>query len=92
MNLLLWGITIGTVGKLIVGMAVLRVHMWILREHSIDGKVLSAIKREHVLTFIGLGLIVLGYAFEIIFYQASTEFFSCIGEDCSALLQSAFGN
>jgi hypothetical protein len=90
MNLLLWGITLGTIGKLIIGIAVLRVHIRIFQEHSIDGVVLRAIKREHILTIIGLFLIIAGYIFEVLFYQGSTEFFNCVGSECAGVIQSAF--
>lgn len=90
MNLLLWGITLGTIGKLILGIAVLRVHIRIFEEHKIDGVVLRAIKREHIVTIIGLIFIILGYLLEVLFYQASTQFFSCIGEECAAAINAAF--
>jgi hypothetical protein len=90
MNLLLWGLTLGTLGKLILGIAVLRVHIRIFEEHSIDGVVLRAIKREHYVTIIGLALIVLGYIFEVLFYNGSTQFFDCIGGECAGLIQAAF--
>lgn len=90
MNLLLWGLTFGTVGKLILGIAVLRVHIWMFREHSIDGVVLRAIQREHILTIVGLTFIVLGYIFEVVFYNGSTEFLSCLGDECAALVHAAF--
>jgi hypothetical protein len=90
MNLLLWGITLGTIGKLVLGIAVLRVHIRMFQEHKIDGVVLRAIKREHYLTILGLGLIVLGYALEIWFYRGSTEFLNCIGSECAGALQAAF--
>jgi hypothetical protein len=90
MNLLLWGITLGTLGKLIVGIAVLRVHIRMFEEHSIDGVVLKAIKREHYLTILGLTFIVIGYIFEILFYQGSTQFFSCVGAECATAVQAAF--
>jgi hypothetical protein len=90
MNLLLWGLTLGTIGKLILGIAVLRVHIRIFEEHSIDGVVLRAIKREHYVTVLGLALIVIGYLFEVVFYQGSTGFFDCFGTECAALIQSAF--
>ncbi len=90
MNLLLWGITLGTMGKLILGIAVLRVHIRMFEEHSIDGVVLKAIKREHYLTILGLTLIVIGYVFEVMFYQGSTQFFSCVGAECGAVINSAF--
>ncbi len=86
----LWGITLGTLGKLIVGMAVLRVHIRIFQEHSIDGVVLRAIKREHILTILGLFLIVAGYIFEVMFYKGSTEFFSCIGAECAGAINASF--
>lgn len=90
MNLLLWGITLGTIGKLMLGIAVLRVHLRIFHEHSIDGVVLRAIKREHYITIVGLFLIVLGYVLELAFYNVSTEFLSCLGSECVGLVQEAF--
>ena len=88
MNLLLWGITIGTIGKLVLGIAVLRVHVYILREHKIDGVVLSALKREQYVTFIGLMLIVIGYLLEILFYYDATSLLECIGKECAASLST----
>jgi len=87
MNLLLWGLTIGTVGKLILGIAVLRVHVGILHEHKIDGAVLRSIKKEQWVTLFGLALITVGYALEIIFY-GGTPLFSCTGTDCTALVEA----
>ena len=90
MNLLLWGLTLGTIGKLVLGIAVLRVHIRMFEEHSIDGVVLKAIKREHYLTILGLALIVIGYIFEMLFYNGSTQFFSCVGTECASAIQAAF--
>jgi hypothetical protein len=90
MNLLLWGITLGTIGKLVLGIAVLRVHIRIFHEHSIDGVVLKAIKREHWVTIIGLLLIVVGYLLEVYFYSGSTQFFSCFGSECTSAINTAF--
>lgn len=91
MNLLLWGITLGTIGKLVLGIAVLRVHVYILKEHRIDNVVLGALKREQVVTTIGLILIVLGYIAEVAFYQTTDGMLSCVGAECAALVRSAFG-
>lgn len=90
MNLLLWGITIGTIGKLILGIAVLRVHVHILHEHKIDNVVLKSLKREQYVTMIGLAFIIIGFAFEILFYNGSTSFFSCAGAECAGAVQAAF--
>jgi len=68
MSMLLWGLTIGMFGKVLLGVAVLRVHMGILKEHKIDGAVLRAIKKERLVTYGALALIVLGYLLEVVSY------------------------
>jgi hypothetical protein len=90
MNLLLWGITLGTIGKLVLGIAVLRVHIRIFQEHSIDGVVLKAIKREHYVTVIGLLFIVVGYVCEVYFYSGSTQLLDCLGAECAGAINAAF--
>ena len=92
MNLLLWGITLGMIGKLVLGIAVMRVHLYILRERNIDNVVLRAIKREEYLTLVALALVIIGYVLEILFYQGSTDFLTCRGEECAAAIQAAFKN
>ena len=91
MNLLLIGITVGTIGKLVLGIAVLRVHVYILKEHKIDNVVLSALRREQVVTIIGLILIVIGYIAEVAFYQTSEGLLSCTGDDCVSMVLKAIG-
>lgn len=90
MNLLLWGLTVGTVGKLILGIAVLRVHIGILKEHKIDDVVLKSIVRERYITLFGLALITIGYILEVLFYSGYTSFFECVGAECAAALEAAF--
>lgn len=90
MNFLLWGITLGTIGKLILGIAVLRVHLLMLQEHKFDGIVFRGIKKEHVLTIVGLVFIVVGYLLEVMFYQGSTLFFDCTGSECVGAINAAF--
>jgi hypothetical protein len=84
MNLLLLGLTIGTIGKIVLGVAVLRVHIHILKEHKIDGIVLQSMKREQIVTIVGLLLIVIGYALEVYFYTGATNLLTCTGEECVA--------
>jgi hypothetical protein len=85
MNLLFWGVTLSFLGKMVLGVAVLRVHLGILKEHKIDNVVLNAIRREQVFTLIGIGLIVIGYALEAYFYS-QINLFSCEGTNCAATL------
>ena len=85
MNLLLWGLTVGVVGKLVLGIAVLRVHAGIVHEHKIDNAVIKSMKRERWVTILGVVLIVAGYFMEITFY-GGTGFTDCIGTECAALV------
>ena len=54
-------LTLEFVGTMLIGIAVLRVHMRLRKEHRIDKKVLKTIKREQRLTKLGLILITLGF-------------------------------
>jgi len=90
MEYLIWGITLGTIGKLVLGIAVLRVHVYIIREHKIDNVVLQALKREQLVTLFGLALIIIGYAIEMLFYYQSTHLITCDGMDCVFSLFSSF--
>lgn len=74
MNLLILGLTIGMIGKVLLGITVLRVHIWILKEHTIDGAVLRAIKKERLVTYGALALIVLGYLLEVTSYTQFSLF------------------
>lgn len=75
---------IGTLGKVLLGVAVLRVHLGILHEHKIDNVVLRSIKREQMITLFGLGLIVAGFFLELFFYMEATGFSGCVGAECAA--------
>ena len=88
MNILFWGMTLGTAGKLLLGFAVLRVHTRIREERKIDAAVIRSIKREEVLTLVGVLLIIVGYVLEVAFYNG-LNFFSCFGPACSAALLQA---
>lgn len=90
MNILFLGLSVGTLGKVVLGIAVLRVHSGIVHEHKIDSTVIASMKREKYVTLLGLLLIVTGYLLEMIFYGYLTTFFGdafvgeCIGQGCSA--------
>jgi hypothetical protein len=69
MSLLFWGLTFGTIGKVMLALAVLHMHHTLVREHRVDKYVILSYKQERILTFLGVVLIVTGYAMEILFYQ-----------------------
>lgn len=90
MNLLFLGLTLGTIGKITLGLAVLRVHMRIFEERNIDWVVLKAIKNEHFLTMVSIVLILAGYVLEVMFYNGSTGLLNCTGDECAAAINAAF--
>jgi hypothetical protein len=68
MGILYIALTVGTIGKVVLGVAVWRVHAHILEEHKIDKVVLTSIKRERYVTLLGVLLIIIGYLMEVWFY------------------------
>lgn len=77
--------TIGTFGKVVLGAAVLMVHLKIFEERGIDGVVLKSIRTEHILTILGIVLIVVGYVLEVSFYNG-IDLFECTAANCAAML------
>lgn len=66
MNLFNVGLTIDTLGKVLLGITVLMVHRHVLKEHKIDADVLRAMKREQALGASGILLIVMGYILQLL--------------------------
>lgn len=88
MNLLFWGLTTGTIGKVMLAVGVLKAHGQIVHEHRIDRKVIKTFKTERWLTIVGLLLIVLGYGMEVYFYDF-INLLSCEPGACTAALGEA---
>jgi len=72
MSLFIVAITIGMVGKVLLGLAVLRVHGHIIKEHHIDFSVIKMMERERLVSMTAVTFIIIGYVLEIISYS---EFF-----------------
>lgn len=83
MNLLFWGLTIGTMGKVLVAGAVLKVHHVMAKEHRIDRRVIRSFTTEIIITSIGIILIISGYLMEVWFYQ-SLNMLTCEPSECTA--------
>ncbi len=81
MNLLFWGITLGMLGKVMLGIGVLIAHSEILHERRIDLRVLNSFRLEHTLTVTGLVFILIGYGMEMYFYDFLT-LLDCSGAEC----------
>ena len=68
MTILIAGMTIGLVGKVLLGFAVIRVHLRIAEEKRIDDDVISAIFHEKYLTIAAIILMVFGYILEVAYF------------------------
>lgn len=62
------GLTIDTLGKILLGITVLMVHWHVVKEHKIDVDVLSMMKKEQILGILGIVLIIIGYVLQILFH------------------------
>lgn len=67
MNLFILGLLLDTLGKVFIGLTVLRVHQHIMKERKIDADVLRAMRKEWILTSSGILLIVVGIILQLIF-------------------------
>jgi hypothetical protein len=66
--MLLLGLTLKTIGEVLLGLTVILVHHQIVTDHTIDKKVLNIMHREQFLAGLGILFIVVGFIFETIFY------------------------
>jgi hypothetical protein len=63
--MLFWGLTLSFLGKVVLGLAVIMVHIKITHEKRIDGIVLMEMRREQLLTLLAIGLMTVGYFLEL---------------------------
>ena len=68
MIILIAGMTIGLIGKVMLGIAVIRVHTHLALERKVDSDVISAIKREKYVTAAAIILMVVGYILETLYF------------------------
>ncbi len=71
MNFINWfniGLTLDTLGKILLGLTVLSVHKHVIKEHKIDADVLLSMKREQFLGSLGILLIIVGYVLQLLFH------------------------
>ncbi len=76
MTILITGMTIGLIGKVMLGIAVIRVHMHIATERKVDGDVIRAIEREKYITALAILLMIVGYFMEVFYFVDFSPFLS----------------
>lgn len=75
-------------GKLLLAIGILKVHVVMARERGIGEQVLHSFNSEKILTVVAVLCIVLGYVMEIYFYHG-THFLTCSGAECAASVSAA---
>jgi len=63
-----FGLTLDTLGKVLLGITVLMVHWHVLKEHKIDTDVLCTMKKEQALGVSGILLIIAGYILQLLYH------------------------
>jgi len=69
--ILITGMTLGVIGKVLLGVAVIRVHWHVAKEHNIDGDVVQAIRNERAVAMLAIAFIVIGYVLELAFFYGA---------------------
>ena len=70
MSLFLIGISLKTLGEVVVGLAVILVHVRIMKEHKLDRRVYKSIRNEKFWGLVGVVLIISGFLLEVAYYIA----------------------
>jgi len=89
MSLLFLGMTMSVIGKGMLGLAIIWVHVTMATERSIDEQVIKAFRRETYLTVAALMLIAVGYVLEVSAMGGFSTLITCSGVECSAALSGA---
>lgn len=59
------GFTLDVIGKVMVAYTAVKVHYRFWKSHKIDAEVFKAMRKEQVVAFFGIVLIVLGYLLQL---------------------------
>ncbi len=61
-----WGTILEFIGTMMIGLAVLKVHARVGRDHRIDAPVIHLIMREQKMTVVGMTLIAIGFVLHLL--------------------------
>ena len=89
MNLLFIGMTLSVIGKGLLALGVVWVHVAMANERRIDDLVVRSFRTELVITVIGFALIVTGYIIEVSAFGGFNTFSTCVGSECAATILNA---
>lgn len=89
MNLLFIGMTLSVLGKAMLALGVVWVHITMANERSIDDLVVRSFRTELIITLIGFGFIFIGYLCEVSALGGFGTMATCVGSGCSAAMIEA---
>ncbi len=89
MSLLFLGMTLSVIGKGMIALGVVWVHITMATERSIDDLVVRSFRTELYITIIGFALIVLGYVFEVHALGGFPALMLCESAECAAAIGNA---
>ncbi|MAZ29974.1 hypothetical protein CL655_01690 [bacterium] len=92
MNLLFLGMTLGVVGKGLLALGVVWVHVAMANERRIDDLVVRSFRTELFITLLGFALILAGYIIEVSALGGFHTMATCVGDDCAAAIINALGD
>jgi len=91
MNLLFVGMTLSVIGKGMLALGVVWVHIAMANERRIDDLVIRSFRTELFITIFGFALIVAGYIIEVSAFGGFGEMATCVGDECAASVINALG-
>ena len=89
MSLLFLGMTLSVVGKGLLALGIIWVHITMATERSIDDLVVRSFKTEMYITILGFALIVLGYVLEVHALGGFSDLIFCESAECAAAIGAA---
>lgn len=66
--ILIVGVSVGALGKVLLGVTVIKVHGKIVAEHKLDRRVFSEMRTEKMIGLWSIAFIIIGFLLEISFY------------------------
>jgi hypothetical protein len=84
MDLLFIGMTLSVVGKGMLALGVVWVHVAMANERRIDDLVVRSFRTELYVTLFGFALILIGYIIEVMALGGFNTMTTCVGPDCAA--------
>jgi hypothetical protein len=89
MDLLFIGMTLSLIGKGLLALGVVWVHVTMANERRIDDLVVRSFRTELYVTLLGFALILAGYILEVTALGGFTTMTTCVGANCAATVIQA---